>query len=109
MATSEKPANPLPEEGDHDRVVMLSLRVDGSPDQHNPEVIGDKDAAVAAAREQFAQQAVSAAEQDRIQAEAADEGPGPDKVIDARKKEHDKVASAAGSRAEKVVGDLHKG
>lgn len=54
----------VPHQGDHDRVQMLSLRADGTPDQHNPEIIGDKDVAKAAAREQFAQQAVSAA--DRI-------------------------------------------
>jgi hypothetical protein len=50
-------------DGAHDRVAMLSLRADGTPDQTNPEIIGDKDAAVAAAKVQFAQQAVSAVDE----------------------------------------------
>jgi hypothetical protein len=54
--------NPLPEGGDHDRVAMLSLRADGVPDQYAPEVIIDEDAAVRAAKVQFAEQAVSAAD-----------------------------------------------
>lgn len=53
----------VPAHGDHDRVAMLSLRADGSPDQHNPEIIGDREAARDAAREQFKQQAVSAVDQ----------------------------------------------
>lgn len=32
---------PTPEEHDHDRVALLSLRADGTPDQINPEVITD--------------------------------------------------------------------
>ena len=28
---------------DHDRVVMLSVRADGTPDQHDPELIGQDD------------------------------------------------------------------
>lgn len=55
-------ANPVPHQGDHDRVQMLSLKADGTPDQHNPEIIGDPETAKVAAREQFAQQAVSAAD-----------------------------------------------
>jgi hypothetical protein len=51
-----------PDHGDHDRVQMLSLKADGTPDQHNPEIIGDKDVALEAAKEQFKQQAVSAAD-----------------------------------------------
>jgi hypothetical protein len=46
--------------GDHDRVVALSVRADGSLDQTAPELIGDKDAALAATKEQFAQQATAA-------------------------------------------------
>jgi hypothetical protein len=52
-------------EGDHDRVTMLSLNVDGTPDQHNPEIIGDKEAAVAAAKVQFAQQAVASVDAEK--------------------------------------------
>lgn len=107
----QKPANPLQNEGDHDRVSMLSLKVDGSPDQHNPEIIGDKDAAIAAAKTQFAQQAVSAVDAEKraeLGLAPADEGDTSDKAIDALKKEHDKVAAAAEKRAESVVNSLHK-
>jgi hypothetical protein len=58
--TKPTEGNDLPHQGDHDRVQMLSLRADGTPDQVNPEIIGDPDTAEAAAKEQFAQQAVSA-------------------------------------------------
>lgn len=109
----EKPVNPLANEGDHDRVAMLSLNVDGSPDQHNPEIIGDKDAAIAATKRQFAEQAVAAVDAEK----RADLGLGgsptdtdtSDKAIDALKKEHDKAAGAAEKRAESVVNSLHKG
>jgi hypothetical protein len=107
-----KPVNPLANEGDHDRVGMLSLNADGSPNQHNPEIIGDKDAAVAATKEQFAQQAVAAVDAEK-RAElglggTADEDTS-DAVIDKLKAEHDKVAESAGKKAEKVVDSLHQG
>lgn len=113
MATSEKPANPVANEGDHDRVVMLSLNADGTPDQHNPEIIGDKDTAVEAAKQQFAQQSVSAVDAERraelgLAGTGAEELP-PDKQIEQLKKEHDKAAQSAEKRAESVVGALHKG
>ena len=53
----------VPQHGDRDRVAMLSLRADGTPDQHNPEIIGNKQFALDATREQFRQQAVSAVDQ----------------------------------------------
>lgn len=102
----------VPNEGDHDRVVMLSLKVDGSPDQHNPEIIGDKETAVEAAKVQFAQQAVSAVDAEKraeLGLGAPEEGDTSDAKIDALKAEHDKVASAAEKRAEKVVNELHQG
>ena len=103
-------SNVVPDHGDHDRVQMLSLKADGTPDQHNPEIIGDKDVALAAAKEQFTQQAVSAAD-------VANAGTGgttvedapQDPTIEAAVKEHDKVAKAAEKAAEKVVDQLHKG
>ena len=52
----------VPAEAPHDRVQMLSLHADGTPNQLNPEIIGDKDAALKGARTQFAEQAVSAAD-----------------------------------------------
>jgi hypothetical protein len=99
-------------EGDHDRVVMLSLKADGSPDQHNPEIIGDKEAATEAAKTQFAQQAVAAVDAEKraeLGLAATDEGDTSDAVIDKLKKEHDSVAASAEKRAESVVSSLHKG
>jgi hypothetical protein len=105
-------ANEVPNHGDHDRVQMLSLKADGTPDQHNPEIIGDKDVAVTAAKEQFAQQAVSAADVANAPAggggttvEDAPQDPSIEKV----QKEHDKVATAAEKAAEKTVNALFDG
>lgn len=53
----------VPTHGDRDRVAMLSLKADGTPDQHNPEIVGEKEFALEATREQFKQQAVSAVDQ----------------------------------------------
>lgn len=111
QASESTPVNPVTNDGDHDRVVMLSLNADGSPDQHNPEIIGDKAAATAAAKEQFAQQAVSAVDAEKRSEilGVPDEGGTSDAKIDALKAEHDKAAEAAGRRAEKAVDALHKG
>lgn len=109
---SDKPVNPLVDEGDHDRVVMLSLKADGSPDQHNPEIIGDKEAALEAAKVQFAQQAVAAVDADKraeLGLAGTEEGDTSDAQIDKLKAEHDKVAASAEKRAESVIGSLHKG
>lgn len=112
MAES-KAANPVPNGGDHDRVVMLSLKADGTPDQTpDVEIIGDKDRAVEAAKVQFAQQAVAAADSVKraeLGLAAEDEGDTSDAKIDALRKEHEKVAGAAEKRAEAVVSELHKG
>ena len=99
-------------EGDHDRVGMLSLKADGTPDQHNPEIIGDKDQAIEAAKVQFAQQAVSAVDAEKraeLGLAGTEEGDTSDAAIDELKKEHDKVAAAAEKRAASVVESLHKG
>lgn len=107
-----KAANPLPNQGDHDRVVMLSLKADGTPDQHNPEIIGDKDAAAEAAKRQFAEQAVAAVDAEkRVELGLAgdEDGSTADAKIDKLKAEHDKAAAAAEKRAESVVNSLHKG
>jgi hypothetical protein len=110
---SDAPVNPLADGGDHDRVVTLSLKADGTPDQNNPEIIGDKEFALAATKRQFAEQAVSAIDATkRVELGLADEpnpGPGPDKAIDALKAEHDKAVAAAEKRAESVVNSLHQG
>lgn len=107
----EKPVNKVDTAGVRDRVAMLSLRADGTPDQTNPEIIGDKDAAVAAAQVQFAQQAVSAVDEVKrpdlglggtVAGEEAD-----DPQIAELKKAHDSAAKAAESKAESVVNGLH--
>lgn len=110
-STTEKANTAVPHQGDHDRVQMLSLKADGTPDQHNPEIIGDKETAVAAAQEQFKQQAVSAADVANAPSgggTTVDDAP-QDPTIESAKKEHDKVAKAAEKAAEKVVSDLFKG
>lgn len=106
--------------GDHDRVQMLSLKADGTPDQTDPEIIGDKDTATAAAKEQFKQQAVSAvdvaANRGRVTLVGQADGTvkevplttGQDPTIESAQKEHEKVAKAAESAAEKTVDALHK-
>lgn len=107
-------------EGDHDRVQMLSLKADGTPDQHNPEMIGDKDATLAATKEQFTQQAVSAADVQRnaggpvtlvgtedggLKEIPASEAP-QDPSIQAAQDEHAKVAENAEKAAESAVDAL---
>lgn len=98
---------------DHDRVVALSVRADGTLDQNNPEIIGDKDAALDATKRQFAEIAVSAVDVTKRAelglAGAAETGPSPDAAIDALKAEHDKAAAAAEKKAEQVVNSLHRG
>lgn len=102
--------NKVDEAGAHDRVAMLSLRADGTPDQTAPEIIGDKDAAVEAAKVQFAQQAVSAVdEKQRAEEQAARTVEAEDPSIAEKKKAHDSAAKAAESKAESVVGSLHQG
>lgn len=99
----------VPQSGDHDRVAMLSLAKDGTPDQNRPEIVGDKAFALAAAQRQFAEQAVSAVDSARRAASRPGETVKQDPTIDARQKEHDKVASAAEKRAEQVVSALYEG
>jgi hypothetical protein len=113
-ASNEKTANTaVPNEGDHDRVAMLSLNADGTPDQHNPELIGEKEAALAATKEQFKQQAVSAVDQAK-RPELLPSGTGQelkkqDPAIAALTKEHEKAETAADAAATKVVDALHQG
>lgn len=111
--TETKAANTAVDKDEvHDRVVMLSLKADGTPDQVNPEIIGDKEFAVEAAKVQFAQQAVSSVDQalrEEHGLASTDEGDTSDAAIDALKADHDKVAAAAEKRAEQVVNALHKG
>lgn len=102
--TADKPVVKV-DDADHDRVVMLSLKVDGTPDQTNPEIIGDKDDAIEAAKEQFAQKAVSAVDQKLRGTD--DEDPPVD--LPELQKAHEKAEADAHKRAEAVVNELHKG
>ena len=114
----------LPYQGDHDRVAMLSLNADGTADQHNPEVIISKDAAVEASKIQFAQQAVSAVDtqlrgvttaetvlvgQDDGSSKEIPIGDVPqDGSVDELKKAHDEAAKSAESAAQSAVSSLVK-
>jgi hypothetical protein len=113
MAEASKPtttqANKVPHQGDHDRVQMLSLKADGTPDQHNPEIIGDKDVAIAAAQEQFKQQAVSAIDVQSAGGGTTVEDAPQDPVIEKHQKAHEKAAAAAEKAAESAVNALFKG
>ena len=105
-------ANKAAKGGDHDRVTMLSLRADGTPDQVNPEIIGDKDAAIAATTEQFKQQAVSAADREIRGVTSGDQDGAStkeDPAVEELKKAHESAAKGAESAAKSVVESLHKG
>lgn len=102
--------NVLPNSGDHDRVAMLSRKPDGSLDQINPEVIGDKEQAIAASKEQLAQQAVSAVDAAEQAAQSASQvEQTQDPTIQRRQDVHKHVAEAAKKQAEADVEALHKG
>jgi hypothetical protein len=104
--TSEKKANTAVEHGDHDRVAMLSLHPDGSPAQFKPEIIGDKEFALEAAKRQFAEQAVSAVDSASRVVEVPEVAEDP--TISALKEKHDAAQSAGEAAAEKTVGALFK-
>lgn len=110
--STPKTANKAANGGDHDRVTMLSLKADGTPDQVNPEIIGDKDAAIAATAEQFKQQAVSAADRE-VRGVSSDDAEGTsdteDPTVAELKKAHESAAKGADSAAKSVVESLHKG
>ncbi|MGQ5580907.1 hypothetical protein [Streptomyces sp. ECR3.8] len=109
-----KPTAAAAQHGDHDRIVMPSRRADGSMDQLNPEFIGDKETAIAAAKEQLAVQAVSAVDVAArgVTAGPADDGTGstePDAEVQALKDAHDKAKADAEAKAEREVEQLHRG
>ncbi|AGL19504.1 hypothetical protein [Actinoplanes sp. N902-109] len=95
----------VPAHGDHDRVAMLSLRPDGTPDQHNPELIGDRDAALAATKRQYAEQAVSAVDAQQRGVDVAEQGETAeqDPTIAELTKAHEAAASDAAKAAEATV------
>lgn len=99
-------------QGDHDRVQMLSLRADGTPDQFAPEMIGDKETSVAATKEQFAQQAVSAhdyANRTAVSGAPVAEEVKQDPAIRELQEAQQRVDEQARSSAESVVEQLHQG
>lgn len=108
MAQEKQANTALPKDGDHDRVSMLSLKADGTPDQYDPEIIGDKDFAVESAKRQFAEQAVSAADFANRSAGITGDEVSQDPSIAEAQKEHDKVAAAAEKRASSVIESLSK-
>jgi uncharacterized protein YhaN len=103
---TETETNEVDTHGDHDRVAMLSLRADGTPDQNNPELIGDKDAALAATKEQFRQQAVSSVDQ-KLRGVSSDAD--SEKDVETLTKAHEEATQAAEAAAEQAVNSLHKG
>lgn len=120
--TTDAPGNTAIPEMPHDRVQMLSLNADGTPNQTpGVELIGDPEFAKAAAREQFAQQAVSAADFQRNQSvpmmvvggkdgetelRPASEAPQDPSIKEAQD-EHERVAEAARKAADASVDALH--
>jgi hypothetical protein len=110
----DKPTAAAAQHGDHDRIVMASRRADGSMDQVNPEFIGDKDVAIAAAKEQLAVQAVSAVDVAArgVSAGPTDDGTGssePDADVKALKDAQEAAVKAAESKAESEVNERHQG
>ena len=108
----DKPTPKAAEHGDHDRIVMASRRADGSMDQVNPEFIGDKETAVAAAKQQLAQQAASAVDTAARGVSSAPEGEGssePDAEVQALKDAQDRAIATAEAKAEREVEERHQG
>lgn len=106
--TDTKGNTAVPAHGDVDRVQMMSLRADGTPDQTPGfEIIGDRETALTQSREQFAQQAVSAVDQ-RERGVSGDGGAvvedaPQDPTIEALKDQHDAAQDAAVKAADAAV------
>lgn len=100
-------ANKLEHQGDHDRVQMLSLKADGTPDQHNPEFISDKESSLEATAEQFRQQAVSAVDvAERGVSTDVGETVEQDPGIAELQEKHESAAKGAESAAKSAVESL---
>ena len=109
--TTEKKTAAAPEPAPvvaHDRVAMLSVRADGTLDQAAPELIGDKAATVAATQRQFAEQAVSAAD-DAARRAANATADVQDPAITELQAAHDAAAAKAKEDASAIVNSLHQG
>jgi len=108
----DKPTPAAAQRGDHDRIVMASRRADGSMDQVDPEFIGDKETAIAAAEQQLAQQAASAVDVAARGVSSTPDGAGdsePDAEVKALKDAQDKAVEAAKKRAASEVEQRHQG
>ncbi len=92
--------NPL-----HDRVAMATRYADGTPAQTADfEYIGDRETAIAAAKTQLAQQAVSATDVAmRTAAAATDEGNEPDPGVSELIEAHERATKSAERAAEAEV------
>lgn len=108
----DKPTAQAAEHGDHDRIVMASRRPDGSMAQIAPEFIGDKDVAEAAAKQQLAEQAVSAVDVAARGVASSPDGVGgsePDAEVKALKDAQEEAAKAAEAQGAREVQQLHRG
>jgi hypothetical protein len=95
--------------GDVDRVAMLSLKADGTPDQTpGVEIIGNREFAEAATREQFRQQAASSAHAAADQPAGGDLPPQDveDPEIKARQERNEEAIKGADAAADATVADL---
>jgi hypothetical protein len=111
MTMAENQGNTaVPAHGDHDRVAMLSVKADGTLDQNNPEIIGDKEFALKATQEQFRQQAVSAVDAQKRPEIFGTPGGGEqleqDPAIAELKDAHESAEKAAESAATSTVNAL---
>ncbi|MBP9918707.1 MAG: hypothetical protein KBF43_08990 [Dermatophilaceae bacterium] len=93
-------------QGVGDRVAMLSLRSDGTPDQVNPTLIGA--GALEGTTRQFTEQAVSAVDElaRRESAQPVQEPIEQDPSIAELKSKHDAAAAAAQQRAVEITAEL---
>ncbi|MFJ4712717.1 hypothetical protein [Streptomyces sp. NPDC088785] len=108
----DTPTPAAAQHGDHDRIVMASRRADGTMDQNNPEFIGDKDTAIAAAKVQLGQQAASAVDVAARGVSSTPQGEGasePDAQVQALKDAQDQAVQTAENRAVREVEQLHQG
>jgi hypothetical protein len=92
-----------------DRVAGLSISKDGTPDQHNPTLIGDRETILAQTREQLRQQAASNAGREADRQAAGGELPPQDvedPTIAKAQQVKDDAVKAADAAAESIVGAL---
>lgn len=109
MADAQPSTETVTEPADHDRVAMLSIAKDGTADQVNPEIIGDKEAATEALQEQLETLAVSRVDAEHLDAEQAAEASGDEPPEAPQPEDYEAAQAEADDRAEAVVDALHEG